>query len=575
MLSDRIKRGASRAPHRSLLRATGAIQSEADFERPFIAVCNSYVEIVPGHTHLQEFGRLVKEAIRAAGGIPFEFNTIGVDDGIVMGHEGMRYSLPSRELIADAVETMVAAHCFDGLICLPNCDKIVPGMLMGAARVDLPTVFVSGGPMKAGRSRTGQAIDLVSVFEGVGAHAAGRIDDADLLDLERSACPTCGSCSGMFTANSMNCIVEALGLGLPGSGTALAISDERRGLLSRSAEALLAAVREGRRFRDVVTAASLDNAVALDAALGGSSNTVLHLLALAREAEIPYPMARFDQVARRTPHLAKLAPAWDGNRQWHIEDLHLAGGVSAVLAELSREPGLVEPDTMTISGEPLRSRFESVDRPGNGAVRTIDEPHSRTGGLEILFGDLAPDGAVIKTGALEPGCKGFAGPARVFESEEDALEAARSGVIQPGDVVVVRFEGPRGGPGMREMLALTSFLKGSPLSTSVALITDGRFSGGTRGFCVGHISPEAAVGGPIGRLVDGDVVRIDLSSHRIDIDGGEALLAARPAARSDRPMPRRGWLARYAALVGSASDGAVLGAVPAPQPSEDAWLATR
>ncbi|MHB1329448.1 MAG: dihydroxy-acid dehydratase domain-containing protein, partial [Gemmatimonadales bacterium] len=366
MLSDRIKRGASRAPHRSLLRATGAIRSEADFDRPFIAVCNSYVEIVPGHTHLQEFGRLVKDAIRAAGGIPFEFNTIGVDDGIVMGHEGMRYSLPSRELIADAVETMVAAHCFDGLICLPNCDKIVPGMLMGAARVNLPTVFVSGGPMKAGRSRTGQAIDLVSVFEGVGAHAAGTIDDAELLDLERSACPTCGSCSGMFTANSMNCIVEALGLGLPGSGTALAISEERRGLLGRSAEALLAAVREGRRFRDVVTAASLDNAVALDAALGGSSNTVLHLLALAREAEVPYSMARFDQVARRTPHLSKLAPAWDGNRQWHIEDLHQAGGVAAVLAELAREPGLVDSDAVAVGGEVLRDRVASVTRSGNG-----------------------------------------------------------------------------------------------------------------------------------------------------------------------------------------------------------------
>ena len=575
MLSDRIKRGASRAPHRSLLRATGAIRSEADFDRPFIAVCNSYVEIVPGHTHLQEFGRLVKDAIRAAGGIPFEFNTIGVDDGIVMGHEGMRYSLPSRELIADAVETMVAAHCFDGLICLPNCDKIVPGMLMGAARVDLPTVFVSGGPMKAGRSRTGQAIDLVSVFEGVGAHAAGRIDDADLLDLERSACPTCGSCSGMFTANSMNCIVEALGLGLSGSGTALAISDERRALLTASAEALLAAVREGRRFRDVVTAVSLDNAVALDSALGGSSNTVLHLLALAREAEVPYSIARFDAVARRTPHLAKLAPAWDGNRQWHIEDLHLAGGVGAVLAELSRSPDLVDPAAVTVEGGPLRGRFRSGARAEGGAVRSIDDAHSPTGGLEVLFGDLAPDGAVIKTGALEPGCRGFTGPARVFESEEEALDGARTGVIQPGDVVVVRFEGPRGGPGMREMLALTSFLKGSPLSSSVALITDGRFSGGTRGLCVGHVSPEAAAGGPIGRLVDGDPIRIDLAAGRLDVDGGEDRLAARTLARSNRGMPQRGWLARYAALVGSASDGAVLGLEAIPLRLEDACLATR
>jgi dihydroxy-acid dehydratase len=572
MRSDLIKRGPDRAPHRSLLRATGALRDEGDFDKPFIAVCNSYVEIVPGHTHLQEFGRLIKEAIRRAGGVPFEFNTIGVDDGIVMGHAGIRYSLPSRELIADAVETMVSAHCFDGLICIPNCDKIVPGMLMGAARVNLPTVFVSGGPMRAGRLTDGRPIDLVSVFEGVGAHAAGRIDADQLLELERAACPTCGSCSGMFTANSMNCLLEGLGLALPGNGTALAVSAERRGLLDRSAATLLSCVSANRRFRDVVTTAALDNAVALDAALGGSTNTVLHLLALAREAGLPYPLERFDRIARRTPHLVRLAPAWDGERQWHMEDLHHAGGAPAVLGQLARRPGLLDLTALTVSGRSLGESLAGSGHPRGGSIRALESPYAETGGLQVLSGSLAPDGAVIKTGGLDGAKRRFQGPARVFDTEEAALAAARKGSVAPGDVVVVRFEGPRGGPGMREMLALTSFLQGQTFGNEIALVTDGRFSGGTRGPCIGHVSPEAAGGGPIARLRDGDPISIDLERNRLDVEVDPYELARRPRADAPRRTVHRGWLARYASLVGSASEGAVLSCQPTSGLVRDQWL---
>ena len=574
MRSDAIKLGAARAPHRSLLRATGVLTDEKDFSRPFIAVCNSFAEIVPGHAHLQELGRLVKAAIRDAGGLPFEFNTIAVDDGIVMGHGGMRYSLPSRELIADAVETMVSAHCFDGLICIPNCDKIVPGMLMGAARVNVPTVFVSGGAMRAGRLASGRAVDLVSVFEAVGAHAAGRLGADELLELERVACPSCGSCSGMFTANSMNCLTEALGLALPGNGSALAQSADRLSLLPRAAAALLGAVGANRRFRDVVTVAALDNAVALDVAMGGSSNTVLHLLALAREAEVPYSLERIDRIARRTPHLTRLAPAWDGSRQWHVEDLHQAGGVTAVLAELARDPDLLDTSVITVTGETLAERLISGSS-DDGCIRTLEAPHATSGGLQVLSGTLAPDGAVIKTGALDGGGRLFTGPARVFDGEEAALEAARAGQVRGGEVIIVRFEGPRGGPGMREMLALTSFLKGQPIGDSVALVTDGRFSGGTRGLSIGHVAPEAAAGGPIARVRTGDPVTIDLVRNRLDLEVAPAELARRVPATLYRELPSRGWLARYRALVGSASDGAVLSATPAAILSEDRWLIPR
>jgi dihydroxy-acid dehydratase len=559
MRSDTIKRGFTRAPHRALLRATGQIRDTSDFDKPFIAVCNSYVDIVPGHVHLQELGRAVKDAIRAAGAIPFEFNTIGVDDGIVMGHDGMHYSLPSRELIADCVETMTRAHCFDGMICIPNCDKIVPGMLMGAARVNIPTIFVSGGPMRAGRDRSGQKVDLISVFEGVGAYAAGTIDDARLEELEVTGCPTCGSCSGMFTANSMNCLCEALGVALPGNGTILAIAPERRELVQEAARMVVRLVAEEVTFRDIVTAQAIDNAVALDVAMGGSTNTVLHVLALAVEAGVDYPLARFNAVAERVPHLTKVSPAWDGPRQWHVEDVHEAGGVPAILRELADGGDVLHLGALTVTGRTLGDNLEGVRNANPECIRPFTVPHSARGALCVLFGNLARDGAVIKVGAVDQHEMTFSGPARIFESEEAATQGLRDNVIRAGDVVVVRNEGPRGGPGMREMLQLTSMLKGMPLGSSVALITDGRFSGGTRGLCIGHVSPEAAEGGAIGLLREGDVIDIDLQGRCLSVRLTEEELALRKTTFTP-PAPRfeRGWLNRYARLVTNASQGAVL-----------------
>jgi dihydroxy-acid dehydratase len=559
MRSDAIKRGIERAPHRSLLRATGQVRSRADFDKPFVAVCNSYVDIVPGHVHLQAFGRVVKEAIRDAGGIPFEFNTIGVDDGIVMGHEGMRYSLPSRELIADAVETMARAHCFDAMICIPNCDKITPGMLMGAARVNIPTIFVSGGPMQAGVDSAGRKVDLISVFEGVGARMAGTIDDARLDELEATGCPTCGSCSGMFTANSMNCLCEAIGIALPGNGTLLATDPARHELAREAARTLMRLVREERTFLDVVTAEAIDNALALDMAMGGSTNTVLHVLALAHEAGVDYPLARLNDVAERVPHLAKVSPAWDGDRQWHIQDVHDAGGVTAILGELAVIPGVLAPGALVVEGGTLGERVADAGSGNHDVIRRASDPHAQRGALAVLFGTLAPAGAVIKVGAVAQHESSFRGPANVFEGEEEAIAALREGRIRAGDVVVVRAEGPRGGPGMREMLSLTSMLKGMPLGDHVALVTDGRFSGGSRGLCIGHVSPEAAEGGPIALVRDGDPIAIDLGARTLELEVAPGTLAAR-AAEWQAPQPKyaRGWLARYAALVTSASRGAVL-----------------
>ena len=559
MRSDAIKRGFDRAPHRSLLRATGQIRDAGDFDKPFVAVCNSYVDIVPGHVHLREFGALVKEAVREAGGIPFEFNTIGVDDGIIMGHAGMRYSLPSRELIADCVETMALAHCFDAMICIPNCDKIVPGMLMGAARVDIPTVFVSGGAMQAGVDRSGRKIDLISVFEGVGAHDAGLIDDARLEELETFGCPTCGSCSGMFTANSMNCLCEALGIAFPGNGTALARTPEREALARRAGSAVLSLLERGVSFRDIVTAEAIDNAMALDVAMGGSTNTVLHVLALAREAGVDYPIARFNEVAERVPHLAKVSPAWDGDRQWHMQDVHAAGGVPAILRELSGKPGALHLDAITVTGEPLRATVAAARNANPACIRPACNAHSERGGLCVLFGSLAPDGSVVKVGAVEQHQMTFRGPAQLFECEEDAITALRKKQIRAGSVVVVRNEGPRGGPGMREMLTLTSMLKGMALGDQVALITDGRFSGGTRGLCIGHVSPEASEGGPIGVLREGDMIAIDLSARSLDVEVSEAELDRRRTEWvAPSPKYTRGWLSRYTKLVTNASNGAVL-----------------
>ncbi|HEY8425198.1 MAG TPA: dihydroxy-acid dehydratase [Limnochordales bacterium] len=552
MRSDVIKRGIDRAPHRSLLRAVGL--TDRDFEKPFIAIANSYVDIVPGHAHLQEFGKLVKEAVRAAGGVPFEFNTIGVDDGIAMGHVGMRYSLPSRELIADCVETMVRAHWFDGLICIPNCDKIVPGMLMAAARLNIPTIFISGGPMAAGRL-DGRAVDLISVFEGVGAVQSGLIKEEELRRLEAAACPGCGSCSGMFTANSMNCLCEALGVALPGNGTALALSPEREELARQAGRRIMELIEQDLKFLDIVDADAIDNAFALDMAMGGSTNTVLHTLALAHEAGIDYPLERLDELARRVPHLCKVSPA----SHWHIEDVHRAGGVPAILKELARVPGVLHLERPTVAGRSLGEIIASAEVRDAEVIRPVERAYSPTGGLAVLFGNLAPDGAIIKTGAVEPGIEWHEGPAIVFDSEQEAIDGIKAGRVKAGHVVVIRYEGPRGGPGMPEMLAPTSAIVGMGLGTRVALVTDGRFSGGTRGLCVGHVSPEAAEGGPLALVQDGDPIRIDLRSRRIDVLIDDAELARR-RERWQPPAPRfqRGWLARYARMVTSASTGAVL-----------------
>ncbi|MGI6542369.1 MAG: dihydroxy-acid dehydratase [Limnochordia bacterium] len=552
MRSDRIKAGADRAPHRSLLRAAGV--RDEDMNKPFIAVCNSYVDIVPGHVHLQDFGKVVKEAIREAGGVPFEFNTIGVDDGIAMGHIGMRYSLPSRELIADAVETMLTAHAFDGMICIPNCDKITPGMLMAAMRVNIPTIFISGGPMAAGRY-DGKAVDLISVFEAVGEYTSGKIDAKQLKDIESVACPGCGSCSGMYTANSMNCLCEALGIALPGNGTLLARDPQRLELAKQAAQQLMHLIEIDLKPRDIVNAKSIDNAFALDMAMGGSSNTVLHTLAFCKEAEVDYPLSRLNEVAKRVPHICKVSPASD----IHIEDIHKAGGISAILGELLQRPGILHPDCITITGKTLAENVAGRRSLDTEVIRPLDNPHSTWGGLQILFGNLAPDGAVIKSGAVDPSVRRHVGPAVIFDSQEDAFTGITSGKVKAGDVVVVRYEGPKGGPGMPEMLGHTSAIMGMGLGKSVALITDGRFSGGTRGIAVGHISPEGAAGGPIGLLEDGDLITIDLEAGIISVDLTDDQLAERRAKwQPPAPKVRRGYLYRYSQMVTSANEGAVL-----------------
>ncbi len=551
--SDMIKRGVDRAPHRSLLRATGL--TDEDFGKPFIGICNSSVHISPGHRHLQDFGRVVKEAVRAAGGVPFEFNTIGVDDGIAMGHIGMRYSLPSRELIADSLETMVMAHWFDGLVCIPNCDKITPGMLMGALRVNIPTIFISGGPMRAGVGPSGVAIDLISVFEGVGAVQAGTSSAAELEALERSACPSCGSCSGMFTANSMNCLSEALGLALPGNGTILAQTPEREELAGQAARQILWLVEHNLRPRDIVNQSSLDNAFALDVAMGGSTNTILHGMALAHEAEIDYPLSRIGEVSDRVPYICKVSPA----SNWHIQDVHEAGGVHAILKELAGRPGLLDLDRPTVTGHTLGENLAAAAVRNREVIRPLEDPHSARGGLAVLYGNLAPDGALLKTGAVDPSIQVHEGPCVIFESQEEAADGIAAGRVRAGHVVVIRHEGPRGGPGMPEMLGPTAAIQGQGLGKRVALITDGRFSGGTRGICLGHISPEAAEGGPIALLQPGDVVRIDIPARRIDARVPDEEWARRRAAWQP-PAPRvtRGWLGRYVRSVTSASRGAVL-----------------
>ena len=754
MISDTVKKGFERAPHRSLLRAAGVIESEADFDKPFIAICNSYTDCIPGHAHLNEVGALVKRLVREAGGVPFIFNTIGVDDGIAMGHSGMKFSLPSRELIADCVETMLRAHCFDGMVCIPNCDKIVPGMLMAAMRVNIPTVFVSGGPMAAGIAQTDPASelpehlrpasvksDLISVFKGVGALQTGNLAPEQLLKLEQSACPTCGSCSGMFTANSMNCLCEALGMALPGNGTILAVSKEREQLYRRAAAQIVELVKRDLKPRDIATLDAFDNALALDVAMGGSTNTVLHTLAVAREAGIEYDIARIDGISRRIPCLCKVSPSSD----YHMQDIHRAGGIHTILGELKRL-GALKTDCLTVTGRTIGENIEawdlrspactdearivrisgaaalvldpndklgSVARTATGnlvpkpmifhpaddraialwrfaaafnandaascgalfgakgelevdatttwrgaaeieaglkpkfadfrgfvraelgevrgtpvivvwqyektgakkiscllrvarlhaagtiaraahdytpeaiasakpaglmphdpvfrfdaqqCIRTPETAYTKDGGLSILYGDLAPEGSVVKTAGISDAFKAncgpgfvFEGPVVIFESQDDACAGILAGRVKAGDIVIIRNEGPRGGPGMQEMLSPTSYIVGMGLGDKVALVTDGRFSGGTAGACIGHVSPEAAEGGPIGILREGDRLRIDFPNRRMDILVDAAELAARRQTWKPVLPPLTGWLARYRKQVTNASKGAVLG----------------
>jgi dihydroxy-acid dehydratase len=553
MRSDTVKKGYERAGHRSLLRAVGV--SESDFNKPFIGVANSYVGIIPGHVHLQEVGKLVKEAIREAGGVPFEFNTIGVDDGIAMGHGGMRYSLPSRELIADSVETMALAHCFDGLVLIANCDKIVPGMLMAAMRLNVPCIYVSGGPMAAGRLSDGRVVDLATVFEGVGAFSAGRIDEAALLELERKGCPTCGSCSGMFTANSMNCLAEALGMALPGNGTILAVDEGRKNLYRAAGRQILKLVEMDLKPRDIVNRESVDNAFCLDMAMGGSTNTVLHTLAIAHEAGVAYSLDRINQLSDRVPYLCKVSPA--GHH--HVEDVDRAGGISAILRRLMDKGDVLRLDRPTVTGKTLGENIRDIVVRDADVIRPLTGAYRQTGGLAVLFGNLAPEGAVVKAGAVAPEMLRHEGPAVLFESQDEALAGILNGKVKAGDVVVIRYEGPRGGPGMQEMLSPTGALIGRGLGNSVSLVTDGRFSGATHGACIGHISPEAAVGGPIGLLRPGDRIRIDIEKRVLEVDLSEAELKARRAVwKAPEPRIKTGWLYRYSRMVSSGSHGAVL-----------------
>ena len=555
MRSDQVKKGYEHAPHRSLLRATGVIQSEEDFQKPFIGIANSYTDLIPGHVHLQDFGKIAKKVIREAGGVPFEFNTIGVDDGIAMGHIGMRYSLASRELIADSVETVVEAHRLDGLMCITNCDKIVPGMLMAAVRLNIPTIFVSGGPMKAGQLN-GQKVDLISVFEGVGQVKTGAISEDDLSELEKEGCPTCGSCSGMFTANSMNCLMEALGIALPGNGSILAVDEGRLELVKEAGTRIVDLVHQNIKPRDIITKETIRNAFTLDMAMGGSTNTVLHTLAIAIEAGIDFDLEELNTLSRKTPYLCKVSPA---TRDVHMEDVDRAGGISAILSELSKKDNLLNLDCLTVTGQSLGKNIKDASIKDQTVIRAIDAPYSKEGGLAILFGNLAPNGSVVKTGAVDQSMLTHLGPARIYDSQEEALSGILSHEVQEGDVVVIRMEGPKGGPGMPEMLSPTSAIMGMGLGDKVALITDGRFSGGTRGACIGHISPEAADGGPIAVLQNGDIININIPERSLNVDLSDKEIQNRLRELPPfTPKITHGYLGRYARMVTSANEGAVL-----------------
>jgi dihydroxy-acid dehydratase len=555
--SDVVKKGIERAPHRSLLYALGCTRDEMD--RPFIGVINSFSEIVPGHKHLRDIADAVKDGVRQGGGVPFEVNTIAVCDGIVMNHSGMKYSLPSRELIADSVETVAEAHAFDGLVFIPSCDKVVPGMLMAAVRLNLPAIFVSGGPMLAGRfGSDGKKVDLISVFEGVGEVISGKMTQEELEELEQVACPGCGSCAGMFTANTMNCLIEALGIGLPGNGTIPAVDARRRGLAREAGRQVMKLLADDLRPRDIINADSIYNALTVDMALGASTNSVLHLMAIAHEAGANFPLAMINEISQQTPCLCKLSPAYvDSGRKYHIEDLDHAGGISAVMKELE---GLLKLELRTVTGKSLGENIARSRILDKEIIRPRSDAYTATGGLAILFGNLAPEGAVVRRSAVAPEMLTRRGPARVFDSEEAATEAIMSGAIKSGDVIVIRYEGPRGGPGMREMLTPTSLLSGSGLDKEVALITDGRFSGGSRGAAIGHVSPEAASRGPIAALKEGDIINIDIPNYKLEVELSEEEIARRLAELPEfEPKVKMGYLRYYAEKVTSASTGAVFG----------------
>lgn len=549
MNSNSVKKGIEKAPHRSLMMASGFTREEMD--RPFIGVVNSFNEIVPGHVNLDKITEAVKRGVLMAGGLPLEFPAIAVCDGIAMNHIGMKYSLASRELIADSIETMAMAHGLDGLVIIPNCDKTVPAALMAAARLNIPAIIASGGPMLAGRTKT-RKLDLTTVFEGVGAYIENKIDDSDFEALTNQACPTCGSCSGMFTANSMNCMTEALGMALPGNGTVPAVYSERIRLAKRSGQQIMHLIEHDIKPLDIMTPEAFQNALTVDMALGCSTNTVLHLTAIANEAGVALNLDTIDEVSKKTPNLCKLSPAGGD----HIEDLHAAGGIYSVIKELSTA-GLINQDCMTVSGKPLGEALGGVSAADGSVVKTLDQAYSKTGGIKVLKGNLAPDGAVVKKSAVLDKMLVTTGSARVFDSEEACVEAIKSRSIKAGDVIVIRYEGPKGGPGMREMLTPTSALVGMGLDDKVALITDGRFSGGTKGAAIGHVSPEAYEGGPIAFVEDGDRIHIDMNDGRLELEVSDAVLTLRKEKWQAPIKPVKGYLKKYQKIVSSACDGAV------------------
>lgn len=550
MRSDEVKKGFERTPHRSLLRACGLKSN--DFDKPFIGIANSYIDIIPGHINLNKIGRIVKEAIWDAGGVPFEFNVIGVDDGIAMGHIGMHYSLPSRELICDSIETVVEAHRLDGMVCIGSCDKIVPGMMMAMVRTNVPSLILSGGPMKAGKIGN-KSVDLVSAFEGVGKFKAGLIDEDELNDLEMNACPGCGSCAGMFTANSMNCLSEVLGLGLPGNGTCLAVSEERKELARLAGEQIVKLIKANLKPRDIVTRNSIDNAFKLDMAMGGSTNTVLHTLAIANEAGIEYNLKRINELSDSTPYICKVSPSAP---DVHIEDVHKAGGISAILKEIN---DLLHLESKSVTLKTVGENIAQAKNRNTEIIKPVENAHSKTGGIAVLFGNLAPEGAVVKAGGVDPELMIFEGPAVIYDSQQQACDGILNGEVKEGDVVVIRYEGPKGGPGMPEMLAPTANIVGLGLGKKVALITDGRFSGGTRGACIGHISPEAAENGPIAALRNGDIISYDIQNHKLQVKLEPRELTERLNGLPEfEPKIKKGYLNRYTRFVSNASKGAIL-----------------